>query len=270
MSTINDRIRKVIEALFNGNTSAFALQIGHKYHTIRNITGERESKPSSEILESIVNSIENINSDWLLTGNGDMLKPEKENSSKIKYYQSSDDHAQGRNMVNEHSEPYLVTKAGTKYYQLPHGKYLMRVPFVPVKAYAKYIDECRDAELNESLEEYNFVVDQIGRGCYMAFEIKGDSMDDNSKRSLSNGDIILGRELGKEHWRDRLHTNEYPNWIIVLDKTILCKQIIAQDMERGTITCHSLNPSPEYSDFELNFNDIRQMFNIIQRVSNMI
>ena len=104
----------------------------------------------------------------------------------------------------------------------------------------------------------------------MAFEIKGDSMDDDTRKSLANGDIVLGRELGSEHWRDKLRTNEYPNWIIVLDNTILCKQIINQDVEKGTITCHSLNTSPEYSDFELSFNDIRQMFNIIQRVSNMM
>lgn len=95
-------------------------------------------------------------------------------------------------------------------------------------------------------------------------------MDDDTRKSLGNGDIVLGRELGSEHWKDKLHTNEYPNWVIVLDNTILCKQIVNQDVERGVITCHSLNPSPEYSDFELSFNDIRQMFNIIQRVSNMI
>lgn len=249
MNTINDRVRKIIDTLYNGNTRAFTLHINQNYHTIRNIIGERASKPSSEILESIVSSIEDINSDWLLTGNGTMLKSGVESTS---------------------NEPHLITKAGTKYFQLPNGKYLMRVPFVPVKAYAKYIDEWRDADVSEPLEEYNFVVEQIGHGRYMAFEIKGDSMDDNSKRSLSNGDIILGRELGQEHWRDRLRTNEYPNWIIVLDNTILCKQIIEQDMERGTITCHSLNTSPEYSDFELKLNDIRQMFNIIQRVSNMM
>lgn len=267
MNTINDRIRGIIDDLFDGSVRAFSIAIGQNYYTIRNITGERASKPSSEILQSIVSSIGNIDSDWLLTGKGDMLRSSTANRNYDIYDYGQNETQGGR--VAEDDEPYIVTKAGVKYYQLPNGKYIMRVPFVPMKAYAKYVDECRDAEYSETLEEYNFVVDQIGHGRYMAFEIKGDSMDDNSKRSLSSGDIILGRELGKEHWRDRLRTNEYPNWIIVLDNTILCKQIINQDVERGTITCHSLNPSPEYSDFELKFNDIRQMFNIIQRVSSM-
>lgn len=171
----------------------------------------------------------------------------------------------------ESADPaYLVTSSGVKYYELKNGKYLMQVPFVPIKAYARYIDEQRDADYGEPLDEYNFIVDQIGHGNYMAFEIKGDSMDDDTKKSLSNGDVVLGRELNKEHWKDKLRTRDYPYWIIVLDNTILCKEIISHDIEKCTITCHSLNPSPEYTDFDLDLNNVRKMFNIIQRVSSMM
>ena len=156
---------------------------------------------------------------------------------------------------------YLITKSGVKYYEMANGKYRMRVPFIPIKAYAKYIDEYRDAEFfSKEFEEFDFIVDKIGHGRYFAFEIKGDSMDDDSKRSL--------RELGKEHWRNKLHTEDFPNWIIVLDNTILCKQISEQDIEKGTITCHSLNSSPEYSDFRLKLDNISQLCNIVQRVSS--
>ncbi|MDR2951560.1 MAG: helix-turn-helix transcriptional regulator [Dysgonomonas sp.] len=241
-----ERIRKIREDLFKGSNIEFAKAIDEKPNTTSNwMSGNR--KIGLEVLEKILARLPQISSSWLVSGEGPMIKTD---SGK--------------------EEPYLITKSGVKYFQLPNGKFLMRVPFVPVKAYAKYVDEHRDAEAAEPLDEYNFIVDQIGHGCYMAFEIKGDSMDDDTRKSLGNGDIVLGRELGPEHWKDKLHTNEYPNWVIVLDNTILCKQIVDQDVERGVITCHSLNPSPEYSDFELSFNDIRQMFNIIQRVSNMI
>ena len=93
-------------------------------------------------------------------------------------------------------------------------------------------------------------------------------MDDDSKRSLSNGDIVLARELNREHWREKLHVSDYPNWIVILNNTILCKQIINHNLEGGTIICHSLNPSPEYSDFKLNLNDVVQLYNIVQRVSS--
>jgi len=243
---IHERIRKIREDLFKGSNSDFARAIDEKPNTTSNwISGNR--KIGLEVIEKILARLPQISSSWLLSEEGPMMKADA-----------------GK------EEPYLVTKAGVKYFRLANGRYLMRVPFVPVKAYAKYIDEHRDADFSEPLDEYNFIVDQIGHGRYMAFEIKGDSMDDDTRKSLGNGDIVLGRELGAEHWKDKLHTNEYPNWIIVLDNTILCKQIVDQNLEKGTITCHSLNTSPEYSDFELNFNDIRQMFNIIQRVSNMM
>lgn len=188
-----------------------------------------------------------VNEEWLLSGNGPM----------------------NRSGNNRTEEPFLVTKSGTKYYEMSSGKFRMRVPFIPVKAYAKYVDECRDAEyLGSGFDEFDFIVDQIGHGRYYAFEIKGDSMDDDSKRSICNGDIVLARELSREHWLNKLRTEDFPNWIIVLENTILCKQIVDQNLENGTIVCHSLNPSPEYADFELKFGEIKQLFNIVQRVSS--
>lgn len=197
-------------------------------------------------LEQIEQSYPDLNTQWLLKGEGEMLKGD-----------------------NEEKNPYLITKTGTQYFEMPNGSFLMSVPFVPIKAYAKYVDECIDLEADAVMEQYNFIVDKIGHGRYMAFEIKGDSMDDDTRGSLCEGDIVLARELSRDLWRDKLHIHQYPNWIIVLNNTILCKQIIEQDLEKGTITCHSLNPSPEYSNFELKLDDICQMFNIIQRVSVM-
>lgn len=172
----------------------------------------------------------------------------------------------GINPTNEN--PYLTTATGIKYFQRSGGKFLMRVPMVPVYAYAKYIDEVRDAEIWDGDGYFDFPVDQIYHGSYQAFEIKGDSMDDDSKRSLSHGDIVNARELGRDKWKSRLHTNQFPNWIIVTDNTILCKQIIKQNLDTGEITCHSLNPSPEYADFTINLDEVRKLFNIVQKVSS--
>lgn len=214
--------------------------------TIANYIEGKTSPNRSNV--TILANYFNVNEVWLLSGEGKMNQSNR---------------ARGE-------EPYLITKSGVKYYEMLNGKYRMRVPFIPVKAYAKYTDECRDAEfVGDEFEEFDFIVDKIGHGRYFAFEIKGDSMDNDTKRSLSNGDIVLARELSLEHWRNKLHTEDFPNWIIVLDNTILCKQILDQDLDKGTIVCHSLNPSPEYSDFELKLNDVCQLLNIIQRVSSV-
>lgn len=168
----------------------------------------------------------------------------------------------------QNNDAYLITSSGVKYYELPNGKYRMRVPLIPIEAYAKYIDEYRDAEFIDNLEETEFIVDKIGHGRYFAFEIKGDSMDDGSIKSIPHGSTVLARELKREHWIDGngLKTKDYPYWIIVLDNTILCKQIIKQDKIQGKYICHSLNPSKEYnSDFDVNIDDIKQLLNIIQK-----
>lgn len=169
------------------------------------------------------------------------------------------------------NEVYTETGSGVKYFELSDNKFRMRVPLVPFNAYARYANEaCSTIEQEkEEWDEVEFIVDKIGHGNYMAFEIKGDSMDDDSRRSFVQGDIVLARELDKIHWKDGLRYEKYPFWIIVLEGTILCKQIIDQNIETGEITCHSLNHSPEYSDFTINLQQVFRIFNIIQKTTTI-
>lgn len=169
------------------------------------------------------------------------------------------------------NEVYTETGSGVKYFELSDNKFRMRVPLVPFNAYARYANEaCATIEQEkEEWDEVEFIVDKIGHGNYMAFEIKGDSMDDDSRRSFVQGDIVLARELDKIHWKDGLRYEKYPFWIIVLEGTILCKQIIDQNIETGEITCHSLNHSPEYSDFTINLQQVFRIFNIIQKTTTI-
>lgn len=173
-------------------------------------------------------------------------------------------------IVNDHSETFS-TKSGNIIDELPNGKYLLTVPLVPYRAQATYISEFQDAEYIGDLTKVSFVVDIVPRGRYMAFEVMNDSMNDAtlereaSRSAILNGDIVLGRELGRQHWKSKLNTNGYPYWIIVHKDTIVCKEIINHDIERGIITCHSLNASPEFQDFDLKLDDCLQLFNIIKK-----
>ena len=72
-NTINERIQQIVDELFNGNKAAFAKAIGKAPTTVANILGARKTTPSSDFVESIKNSIENINLLWLMTGVGEML-----------------------------------------------------------------------------------------------------------------------------------------------------------------------------------------------------
>lgn len=67
--SIAERLQYIVEELFDGNKAAFARAIGIAPTSISNYLGkDRASKPSSDILEKIVNSVEKVNAYWLLTG----------------------------------------------------------------------------------------------------------------------------------------------------------------------------------------------------------
>lgn len=70
---INTRFNLIITTLFKGNKSAFASAVGITPSVVDNIVGKRHGKPSFEVLEK-VSALAEINIEWLITGNGNMLK----------------------------------------------------------------------------------------------------------------------------------------------------------------------------------------------------
>jgi hypothetical protein len=74
-TTVNERIKIIVDLFFGGNTSEFARSIGVKQPALRDIIGTKKVKPGYEILNSIVEySTISINAEWLLTGKEPMLK----------------------------------------------------------------------------------------------------------------------------------------------------------------------------------------------------
>lgn len=107
MTTINQRITKIIAELYSGNKRAFSNKIGVSAAVIENIVGKRQSSPSFDITNKILLSLDNISADWLITGKGEMFKCSSEggvtlhnigngniasngNINNIKYMQSND------------------------------------------------------------------------------------------------------------------------------------------------------------------------------------
>ena len=91
-STINERILYIIENQYNNNQKKFAEAIGFAAQVIFNIVSGRKSKPSFDVIESIISTNDNINPEWLLTGKGSMIKnsyPENDSLEVVKEKQSS-------------------------------------------------------------------------------------------------------------------------------------------------------------------------------------
>jgi hypothetical protein len=74
-TTINERIKYIVDYFFKGNTTQMAKAVFVKQSTLRDIVGERNSTPSFDTIKQIVDSASlNINPEWLLTGRGEILK----------------------------------------------------------------------------------------------------------------------------------------------------------------------------------------------------
>lgn len=167
----------------------------------------------------------------------------------------------------------IENKHGNKFALLPNGEYLMSMPCVEVEAQAGLLDSYSDVEYLSEMNQYAMIVDKVHLGRYVAFRVEGDSMDDGTIKSIPKGCKIATRELNREHWCNKLHIKEYPYWVIYTSRNSkpLVKEIISHDVDKGEIICHSLNDSPQYSDFPLNMNEINALFYVVdvnRRISN--
>ena len=72
-SGINTRFQSIINDCFRGNKRAFANAIGVSPTVIENVVGKRGGKPSFDVLYAVCANA-NISAEWLLTGEGEMLR----------------------------------------------------------------------------------------------------------------------------------------------------------------------------------------------------
>lgn len=146
--------------------------------------------------------------------------------------------------------------------QLMEQTMIMNVPLVNQYAYAGYLSGYQDASYLSQLPTLPFIVDHEAQGNYVAFEVKGDSMNDGTEESYIEGDRLLCREIPQHLWcGTKLHIRKW-DFIIVHSEGILVKRIIDHDVENHTITIHSLNPL--YQDRKIDLCDVRQIFNVVE------
>lgn len=142
----------------------------------------------------------------------------------------------------------------------PHAR--AGIPLVSQYAYAGYLGGYGDPEYVGTLPTIDFTPDREMTGNWLAFEVKGDSMDDGTKDSYVEGEIVICREVEPDYWRDsRLFINKR-DFVIVHEEGILIKRITEHDVEAHTITIHSLNPM--YPDRILHLEQVRQIFSIVE------
>lgn len=140
--------------------------------------------------------------------------------------------------------------------------HIIEVPLVNQYAYAGYLCGYEDATYIAALPTLPFIVDHEAQGNYVAFEVKGDSMNDGTEDSYLEGDRLLCREIQPHLWvSSKLHIRKW-DFVIVHEDGILVKRITDHDVENHTITIHSLNDM--YPDRVIDLAEVKQIFNVIE------
>lgn len=166
-------------------------------------------------------------------------------------------------------------EAPQKPYRAPHevetiasgSRTIQTLPIIPIEAQAGIgkgflydKDPSQDPEdVYDAFDTMEVVLERAVSDRYKLFRVKGDSMDDDSKRSVCEGDIVLCREVYPEDWQYGLINTKYPNVVVVIEEEgILLKQLTKHVKRNGTIHLHSLNS--KYDDFAVNLKDVRAFF----------
>ena len=140
--------------------------------------------------------------------------------------------------------------------------YIINVPLVNQYAQAGYLCGFQDAAYMATLPTIPFIIDHEAKGNYVAFEVRGDSMNDGTEESYLEGDRLLCREIAPYLWAEsKLHIRKW-DFVIIHEEGILVKRIIDHNLENHTITIHSLNDM--YSDRAIDLAEVRQIFNVIE------
>lgn len=214
------------------NKNSFSKAIGISNNvTITRIINEHRT-PSRATCEKIVSAFPAYNLEWLLTGEGNMLT-----DAPSQTY---------------HSNARPVDDLS-----------YMNVPVIHIKAQCGYLAGYGDTEYIDTLPTMPVIVDKTYHGKYRIFEAEGDSMDDNSRLAICDGDKVLAREVRRDLWLPKLHINNWYFVIVHRTNGISIKQITAQD-DKGNITCHSLNEL--FNDYTVNLDDVVEIYNVIKVV----
>lgn len=249
--TLKDRIKAFIEHL-GIEIRAFELKCDLSNGFVNNIGHSIREKSINQIL----NAYPSLNKNWMLTGEGEMLidRTLPKHNINAKKIGSFDYPMQSDERVVE----------------LGEGKYSFIVPKVPEYGYAGYISGWKDPEYIDHLPKHMAIVDHPPQGEYLAVEVSGVSMEnwtseEMAKQSLRDGEVVTGRNIPQHYWKSRFHIHKYKDFIIIHQEGILIKRVAAHDVEKGIITCQSLNPDKKtYPDFDLDLREVKQMLNIVQ------
>ena len=145
------------------------------------------------------------------------------------------------------------------------GHYMM-VEYADLRASAGVLGGSDVTQLPET--HRRLVPREFDNGNFLIVRVDGDSMDDGTKRSLSDGDEVLIKEK-LDYKIDELPIKKALFVITTREGNVL-KQIAEVNMDEGYILCRSFNPDPRFDDFKIYFDNIFQIFIVCKKTQSQI
>lgn len=216
------------EEKINANKLAERLQLS-RAQPIYDLMNGKIKKVSANYANKIIEAFPHYSYTWLTTGEGEMLKPNVET-----------------NITPVNNESYLM------------------VEYIDLRASAGRLGGADVEQLPETHKR--LVPKEYETGDFLVIRVDGDSMDDGTKRSLSDGDEVLVCER-KDFKIDELPIKK-SLFVITSREGNVLKQILEVNMEEQYILCHSFNP--RYPDFKIYFVDIYQIFIVCKVTQSQI
>lgn len=251
----SDRVKYIMEQ--EGLTyTTMSREVGlTNVSTLYRITREGQ-RPQDMTLEKILERFPHYRREWLYTGIEPILTPGAEaarrhNLPETAYYAELEEGA----VQKSTALPYIPART-------------MRFPLVEDPAVAGTLTSFGDPD-PDGVRMIEVPVDRTYQGKYSIFTVRGDSMDDQTSKGLTEGDRVLARSIDRDYWLDGLHTRDWLYFIFVTrTEGIVIKQVVAQDPAKGLFRLHSLNP--RYDDFDIHIQDIIAIYNVIEIISRRL
>lgn len=216
------------------------------------LLSQGETIVTHQLIEDIVTTFPDINKEWITDNKGPM-------------FLSDNALINGKDL--NHSISKLKSKNGTEEVSPVAEQNYMIVEYADLAVSAGMLGGDFSEAFVESLPETHrrLIPREYNEGNYLVVRVNGDSMDDGSKRSLSDDDEILIRL-----WTDEIDTLPIRSKLFVLTTRSghIVKQITKIDHKKQQITCHSFNPL--YPDQIVDFDEVIQLFTVEKIVNSKI
>ena len=216
------------------------------------LLSQGETIVTHELIQEIASTFPDINKEWITDNKGTM-------------FLSDNTLINGKDL--SHSISKLKSKNGTEEVSPVAEQNYMIVEYADLAVSAGMLGGDFSEAFVESLPETHkrLIPREYNDGNYLVVRVNGDSMDDGSKRSLSDDDEILIRL-----WTDGIDTLPIRSKLFVLTTRSghIVKQITKIDHKKQQITCHSFNPL--YPDQIVDFDEVIQLFTVEKIVNSKI